>query len=80
MGDRTSTDCIDSGVAARTHSIALSVASGVAGTDRGTSEASPKAATAARIASRTAKASINGGSPTALLPKITPSWSARSNR
>jgi hypothetical protein len=49
--------------------IARKIASHVAGTGSATSPPrSPKDATASRIASRTDIASINGGSPTALLP------------
>ena len=50
-------------------SIAMKIASGVAGDGIPTCPpGSPKAAIASRIASRTEIASINGGSPTALLP------------
>ena len=50
-------------------SIAIKIASGVAGDGSAICPpGSPKAATASRMASRTEIASINGGSPTALLP------------
>ena len=53
----------------RTDSIAQNTASGVAGDASCTERpAGPNAATACRIASRTEKASISGGSPTALEP------------
>jgi len=49
--------------------MALKMTSLVAGDGRGTSPpASPNAAIASRIASRTEMASMNGGSPMALLP------------
>src|SRR5438270_4490703 len=52
--------------------IALKIASPVAGEASGTSPpVFPNIATASRIASRTEIASINGGSPTALLPWMT---------
>src|SRR5437870_2026723 len=64
----TGTDADFSGDARRC-SIAMKIASGVAGDGSGTWPPDlPKAATASRIASRTEIASINGGSPTALLP------------
>ncbi len=53
----------------RTPSIAQNTASGVAGEASSTLvPGDPNAATASRNASRTEKASINGGSPTALEP------------
>ena len=54
---------------ARARSTAQKTASGVAGEASSTlAPAGPNAATASRSASRTAKASISGGSPTALEP------------
>ena len=64
---------------ARCRSIAQNTASGVDGDESSTQPPLPKAATAARSASRTLIASMNGGSPTALLPWTTPGSAARSS-
>ena len=65
----------------RTRRTAKKMRSGVAGlsndTTSGAGRVAANAATAARSASRTENASISGGSPTALLPMMTPGWVAR---
>ena len=60
--------------------MAQNTASGVAGEASSTMPPWPNAATAARNASRTLMASMSGGSPTALLPWITPGSRARVSR
>src|SRR5580658_10042784 len=63
---------------ARAFCTAQNIRSGVNGLSSVTTPPFPKAEMASRIASRTEMASITDGSPTALLPKITPGSAARS--
>ena len=65
---------------ARARSTAKNTRSGVAGLASITGPPAPNAAIASRMASRTEIASISGGSPTALLPKIVPGSGARSRK
>src|SRR5579862_2073687 len=60
------------GAAVSARRTAKKIRSGVAGLSNVTGPPPPNAATASRSASRTEIASINGGSPTALLPMTTP--------
>src|SRR6516162_661096 len=65
---------------ARARSTAQKTLSGVSGLSTATTPPPPNAAIASRKASRTEMPSINGGSPTALLPRITDGSVARSRK
>ena len=66
--------------AARADATAKKICSGVAGLSKVTRSAVAERGDGVAIASRTEMASINGGSPTALLPNTTPGSVARARK